>query len=340
MIPKNLILGPIDNKALTGLGIIIYMFKYDLFQIDNIIAVDSGAILALLLAARIDPLLILINLLEFEPYTNIDQNINLFQNHGFFNDAYLHKFLNNILRQHYRYVPTLHELYRLTNIDLTFVTYNLSKGQVETLNYKTHPDISCVTACILSYVRPIIFAKIKYNNMLYIGGIIGNPHPTDLIENEEDTLVIYGSKSHHGGDNIFDYIDILLDTPINQLREKNENGMGENIYHIKIISNNMDYILHTNLNKSEKFKIINQNYEVAKSFFQSFQKSEIKETPLAFDLESVEKEKILNISDKQEDEVILNDQVESNLYNENELNPLLISEINPLVKSEAGSFSL
>lgn len=265
---NNLLLGISDINGLSIFGYIINLIKLNkLDNIKNIIALDAGALVGLLLASKFTINEMLDILINLNPLHQNNINSNIFNNHGLLSEDYLINYFNSIFINKFDYIPTLKTLYDINNIKITFVTYNITKGVTEYINYDTYPNISCVLACILSYVKPIIYNKIKYKDNLYIGGIVGNVFPIEFIEsiiNNQNTK-IYSISSlpiNHGNNSLFDYINMLFNSIV-----KNYKNLAL-IYNINVddteimIDNKLYLIGNTNI--SDKYKTILDSYNISK----------------------------------------------------------------------------
>lgn len=255
---NNLVLGTSDNNGLTTLGFLIYMYNNNkLNNIKNIIAVDSGAIIALLICCKIDIMDMIENMLSFNPQSNDFSNMSIFKEFGIFKPIYIKEYFNKVLISKFKYIPTLKKLYEHSNIDLTFVSYNLTDSKVEYFNHTTHPNMLCIEALVMSYIIPFKYTKYNYNNKYYIGGIIVDPHPIDYYK-EGITLAIYTTYNNEQA-TFMDYCNKILNTPINKIRENMiVNESNDNIININIsISNNKEL---------NNYALLNRGYIVAKNY--------------------------------------------------------------------------
>jgi len=69
-------------------------------------------------------------------------------------------------------IPTLLDIYNKYNKELVCVTYNLTKGKVEYLNYENSPDLLVTHAMTMTSCIPILFNPFEYKGCLYIDGCI------------------------------------------------------------------------------------------------------------------------------------------------------------------------
>jgi NTE family protein len=82
-------------------------------------------------------------------------------------------------------VPTLKELYQLTNKEIYCTTVNITKQEIEYLSWITVPDMPCSIAVKLSASIPLIFYRQRYGSDFYVDGAVLNNFPIDAISLQE-----------------------------------------------------------------------------------------------------------------------------------------------------------
>lgn len=267
----TLIFGPSDTYALTTLGFIIYLYKQNyLNEIKNIIGVDSGALLALLFGAGFSINEIITILINFKHINNSSYTLVAFSKYGFFNEDLIVNYFNSVFLKKFEYIPNLKQLSKITNRQITFVTYNVTDKCTEYFNSETHPTISSVMACVLSFVKPIIYGTIMYENKRYIGGIIGNPHPIDFYTNIDEAMAIYTIKENKGGSDFLDYIDILLNSQIMEHRAKNINSSELNIHNVEIGTPQTE-LFNADISVTDKYKLLITGYDIGIRFVKTLE---------------------------------------------------------------------
>jgi NTE family protein len=93
---------------------------------------------------------------------------------------------------------TFKELYDINNIKLVIVGTNLSTSLVEYFNYEDTPDMSIITAMLISSCIPCYYMPIEYNNNKYTdGGLINNFAFNYINENElNNTIGLYTDRNN------------------------------------------------------------------------------------------------------------------------------------------------
>lgn len=266
--PDVLVLGPGDYRCLLQYGLCMYLIKRNyLDRVTKYAACDNGALLALLLNMDI-PLSEIGNILvRFEPL-NPDFNLSNFINyHGLLDGQHISKYISSIVQKKYGKILSLKQLFETTGKELTVVSYLINEHNTIYINHESFPNMSCVTAVLLSYMRPLMFSKIKYKDQLYTGGLIGDPYPIKYYDDGILNIVgIYARQAHGNGDNPMNYITTIIEAPINSVYKLMIDITGDNCKNIEIISNNVD-ILGVSITKNEKFKIINNGWMTGKNFY-------------------------------------------------------------------------
>jgi len=266
-LPEVLVLGPSDYQCLLQLGVCLYLDQQKYFSnINYYIGVDSGAILSLLLNIGLSPVEIGIELLKFNPLMQDFDFSNLYLKHGVLGQEEIIKFLNNIVKNKFGYVPNLQQLYNITKKELCLVASQIN-SDIKYVTYKSDPRLSCVNAAVLSYSRPLIFAKMKYLNHEYIGGMLDDPYPVNYFnDGKRQILGIFASPKHHSTNKLLEYLnDIILRPILNIFKLVSENS-GENCNHIYISSDKID-LLYTAINLSDKYQIIFNGITSAEKYY-------------------------------------------------------------------------
>lgn len=88
-------------------------------------------------------------------------------------------------------VPSLLELKELTDNTLYLEAYNTTTQSLATISHLTHPQLSCVTACCLSYNTPYKTWKNIYCGNEYINSSMTHPVPNSNTVKGDNTLCIY-----------------------------------------------------------------------------------------------------------------------------------------------------
>jgi predicted acylesterase/phospholipase RssA len=85
---------------------------------------------------------------------------------------------------------TLLELYNLTKKEFIIIGTNFTNGIETAFSYKTHPNMSVITALRITISIPYMFTPVLYEGDYYVDGGITNNFPINWC-NQETTLGIY-----------------------------------------------------------------------------------------------------------------------------------------------------
>ena len=101
------------------------------------------------------------------------------------------------VRQKFGMVPTLKQLYMITEILLELVTFNVDKERSEYLSKNTEPNLSCVEAVIMSMSIPGLICPRIYKGHAYVDGAVGDPYPILEYDNNINRILgIYIDTEH------------------------------------------------------------------------------------------------------------------------------------------------
>jgi len=230
----TLVLSGASSKALTFLGALQYCYDFGLIRnVKNYVGTSAGAMICFFLAIGYSPSDIIVyicvqQLMDKMLNFNI---LSMIQGGGAMTFNPIQESIEKMTIEKIGYLPTLNDLKEKFDVNLTVVTYNLSKQKVVYLNYKTHPNFPCVTALKMSGNLPLVFEKFKYGTDYYIDGGIADNFP--LRKGEEIgkhvlALALSGSvKKYDHSNSILEYIYSLMFIPIksdqkNQILQKSE----------------------------------------------------------------------------------------------------------------------
>ena len=149
----------------------VYELSNHLNNIKDIYATSGGSLIAILVALNIDKEVALTYIHE-RPWIKLLQIKNLsFYRKGIFDKTIFNEMIKPILLSvDLREDVTLQQLYKKTNINLTFTTTKFSDLSLEYLSHTTHPDLLLSDAIAMTCCIPILFEAVFYKNDYYIDG--------------------------------------------------------------------------------------------------------------------------------------------------------------------------
>lgn len=188
---KNLVLSGGGTKCIAHLGVLDTLIKYDFIDLDNlnyIIGVSGGAILAVMLAVKysLESILYFCKNMSYEKIFDdnfIDNIFDVFTTYGVDSGD---KFLNII-----KYLiklktgdenMTFESLYNYNKTNLIISGTCLDTKQLIYFERINYPNLTIAEAVRISASIPIVFKPYKFNNKVYIDGGLLNCYPIDYFE--------------------------------------------------------------------------------------------------------------------------------------------------------------
>ena len=261
-------------KGFGALGIIQFLYDQKLLKnIKQYVGTSVGAIISYLLCIGYTPIEIMVSVVTsevIEKYNCIDI-ISLTNGEGAFDWNHINNFLEKMTIDKIGRFVSLGDISKLFNKELIICTYNFTKRKIEYISSRETPDIPCLTAIRMSSNLPIIFNKFKYLNCYYMDGGICNNLPTDMIKEDDYTIVInLRSKNNDRSDidsmPVHEFIYEIFFSAINQNIDKSINLLENkncDLITLEVEQNSLNF----KVTKHSKFEIFSQGYEFAKKFY-------------------------------------------------------------------------
>ena len=256
-------------NSISILGSLKYLFEKGIIDtklnnIKNIIGVSGGLIhiLPLILGYSIDETIDLFLRIDISKYCDNKIKLNNILNKYGVNDYHTIQNISELFLKHKKIDVkiTLLDFYKLTNKNILFKSFNLTKEEIVFINHKNYPELPLSLALCMTSCAPIIFTPVIYKGEVYVdGGVCGN-FPFDIIKKRKYKNYIginiienniQQKNITNEIDNFFDYLLLLFNIYGFQTRNNNK----------KIIT---IYVKGSGLNFKEKSKqkdnILNQGY--------------------------------------------------------------------------------
>lgn len=243
-------------------------------HIQKFIGTSIGAIIAYLVCIGYSPIEIMIISCQrkiFEKMANIDI-LNVMHGNGAVSFHIFQEILEKLTIEKIKKFITLTDLYTKFGKELVCCTYNLSLQKPEYISYKTHPDMSCLTALRMSANLPFFFETFVYDDYKYVDGGIADNFPISQVAEEDVALGIRTKKvltadKKREEENVLSQFVAILTVPIGRVEEiQISYETRTDIVSVPIPS----YISTSlNLTNTEKFDLFSNGYETIKNFFTS-----------------------------------------------------------------------
>jgi predicted acylesterase/phospholipase RssA len=265
-------------KGLFLLGALQYCYdNFLLSDIENFVGTSAGAMISFLMAIGYTPVDIITSIccnqvMEKMQHFDIFAMINNLGAASFTNIS-LH--LERMTIDKIGYLPTFSDIKHKFNKNLVFITYNLTKSEIEYLSYETRPELPCLVALRMSSNLPLVFENFKYDNYLYTDGGIANNFGIDFAEKIGTRILgIYihlGKKTISNTDNILEYIFKLFYIPL-QEQQKNKlekvDTKKSRIIKLSETKQKSRTIFDFSMSTADKLELFSNGYRLCKSDFE------------------------------------------------------------------------
>jgi NTE family protein len=222
----TLVLSGNSVKGFYVLGALQYCYdNYLLSAIENYVGTSSGAMISFLMVIGYTPVEIVTSICCHQVMERM-QHFDIFammNNLGAISFTSIAQHLERMTIDKIGYLPTFYDLKHKFKKNFTCVTYNLTKGVIEYLNYESHPTLPCLVAIRMTSNLPLVFENYKYDNNLYTDGGLVNNFAIDYGEKiGMRVLGIYlefENAIFSNTDNILEFIYKLIYIPIRQQQQ-------------------------------------------------------------------------------------------------------------------------
>ena len=271
--PNVIVLGPGGAKGFLELGCMKRLYEEDYF-LENVryyTGVSVGAAIALLIVAGYTPdeaidLCLSVNLIE--DLGNIDFT-KAKEKMGLIENKLVEEKLKDAIKEKFGIIPTLKQLYMITEIVYTAVTYNSDKMRVEYLDKDTEPDLSCVQAALMSMTIPFLIQPKKYKTYIYYDGAIADPYPVLYHDNGENNILgIYISSEqdcYSSNNNPKLVLYRLIQAGMKRLRDISIKYSSDNVKNIGLETTVKD-TTGLSIDEESRKNMINAGYNCADEF--------------------------------------------------------------------------
>jgi predicted acylesterase/phospholipase RssA len=234
------ILGHIDKLLISK--------KLKLNNIKNYVSSSLGTIVTIYLAFQYSPKQIIQIFYNNLLFIN-DNILNIVNTFGIFE---ISCFINKLLEPIYiklGCIPTLKDIYNLTNVNCVFIGYNFTKNKINLYNYKTYPETKIDEIIQKCCIIPFLFKKYTNNSSkidledLYIDYSLIDDNEYDYaikLFNKSKLLllktsIIYEDENINMNDiSIFEYAKNVFETIQNRQKDYIDNSYYSNIININV----------------------------------------------------------------------------------------------------------
>ena len=188
--------GPVGFIELGQLYYLENQKIWDKTKIKSIYGTSAGAIVACLVSLSLDWDTINDYMIK-RPWDKIyelkmENILNIVDTKGIYGEEIFIQFLKPLLDAlDYSIDITLEEFYNKTNVELNFMTFNITVYESIAVNYKNFPDIPLYKALHMSCSIPLLFKPVEWKGNIYIDGGVETNYPIQnaLLKYKEENIL-------------------------------------------------------------------------------------------------------------------------------------------------------
>ena len=202
---KHLVISGGGPTLVQALGAIQYVEQQkfiDISNIETIYGTSAGAILGTLICLKFDWETINDYIIK-RPWhevfpINVQKIFDAYTKKGIFDISTVEKIFKPLFSAKDLALDiNLQDFYNYSKIELHFFAFDINDFKIEDISYKTHPDISVITALQMTCSLPVLVAPVCIDNKCYIdGGIVCN-YPLNKCLESHNQDEILGIKNQY-----------------------------------------------------------------------------------------------------------------------------------------------
>jgi len=270
---NNLVLSSGGMNGILTIGALHFLYSNGKLEgIKNYVGCSIGSLICLLLLVGYTPFEMINEIVEVNKDNELMSiNIsNILKNFGIYNNNIIKSVFESLVLKKLEFIPTLKELYEMTEKTLTVTVFNYTKFKLEYIDHTTNPSYLCTDIVSASCSIPIIFNPVVIDNIKYIDGGIIEPFPINyaqkFIGNTLGIVILYNPNEDYG-DNISlaGYIShiLFLPTTIQKHNSYKKYLENENVCIINV-GNSDSSGVSFKMDKIQKLKIFSQGDSIVK----------------------------------------------------------------------------
>lgn len=256
-------------KGISQLGVLHYFFEKEECDFQEYAGTSIGSVIALLLVCGYKPYDIFLIICEIENFIeNSTIHVKeLYSKLGIFDISNFTSKIEVLVKEKLgiKKIPTMKELYDITEKKLYISGTNISHMCEEKYSYITSPDMNCIQAIKISCCLPLIFQRIYYRESYLIDGGLTNNFPWDYLSSSKKTLgvITLTDEISLPGDNFLSFIFRCIILPINEMTKLRSRLAPSSVDTI-FLSNDDISPLYFSLSQEKKVSMFLEGYEEAR----------------------------------------------------------------------------
>ena len=257
---KHIVISGGGPTGLKALGALQHLEQHGFWNINDIISIyatSAGAIVAILLALKFDWSSITDYIIK-RPWHDaypfgVDQVFEAYSKKGLFDNSIFEIFFKSVFNaKDVSMYITMQEFYKYSKIELHFFTLELNKFEIVDISYKSHPELSLITAVHMSCALPMVVTPVCIDQQCFVDGGVTSNYPLcyclQQYPNVDEILGLRNAyeNSHHNivnnESNILDYAMNFINTLIFNVDTEFKQITIQNEIDYKTIHMNLSYI--------------------------------------------------------------------------------------------------
>ena len=222
---KHLIISGGGPTIIQTLGSLQYLYETAFIHVDkieSIYATSAGAIIAVIMCLKYEWQTIF-DYIIMRPWNevfpiNMSSILDTYVNKGMFNIATFEKCMKPLFdAKDISCNITLLEFYEYSKVEIHFFTFEINVFELVDVSYKTHPDLSLLTALHMTCALPVIISPVFVDGKCFIdGGIMVNYPLNKCSHSEKDEILGFKNKyENYNASNVIEANSSLLDFLLN-----------------------------------------------------------------------------------------------------------------------------
>lgn len=280
---KHLVISGGGPTLVQALGAIQYVEQQkfiDISNIETIYGTSAGAILGTLICLKFDWETINDYIIK-RPWhevfpINVQKIFEAYTKKGIFDITTVEKIFKPLFSAKDLALDiNLQDFYNYSKIELHFFAFDINDFKIEDISYKTHPNISVITALQMTCSLPVLVAPVCIDNKCYIdGGIVCNYPLNKCLElyNEDEILGIknqYDKNDSNRVDSNSTMLDFLMSFVFKMIQNM-DTGDKQTVIKNEIVCKadflSIDYLKTALYSIDVRKELFNSGTEFAKEF--------------------------------------------------------------------------
>lgn len=281
--PEVILFGPGGIKGFLELGAAVPLEEKGFFKHATVFSgVSVGSLISLLIVTGYTVREIITVAADTEIFRGIESfSIKDIINHvvshtGLVSSNSIRNKLSELIVNKFGYIPTLHQLYLLTNKILITLSFDLDEEVAKFMSPETTPSMSCIDAVMLSMNIPFVFHRMTHEDRTFVDGALINSYPIDYFDDgETDIMGISVKCCYTSISPTTRYIYKVIQSGMDQMRYRMIGESSNRCKHLELVSPILD-VTGLVVDTNAKADMVVSGYNAANNFLMSLKNGSYK----------------------------------------------------------------